>query len=251
MKIQYYSDLHLEFPENKMFIKNNPIKQYGDILILAGDIVPFKIMNEYEYFFDYISDNFKYTYWIPGNHEYYHNDIATKGNSINEKIRDNLFLVNNISVKHEDVKFIFSTLWSQINQSNSWQIQRGMSDFHIIKNNGIPFTTNHYNVIHKESLEFIIDELKNKSDKTVVATHHVPTFYHYPEEYKGSVLNSAFAVELYHLIEKSNIDYWIYGHSHNNTPDFTIGKTKLICNQLGYVKYDENKDFRNNKIIRF
>ena len=33
MKIQYCSDLHLEFEENKKFLKQNPIKPVGDILI--------------------------------------------------------------------------------------------------------------------------------------------------------------------------------------------------------------------------
>lgn len=31
-----------------------------------------------------------------------------------------------------------------------------------------------------------------------------------------------------------------------NAPDFTIGKTQMLTNQLGYVKYEEHKYYRNN-----
>jgi len=251
MQIQYCSDLHLEFPENEKYLINNPLSVKGDILILAGDIVPFKIMGNYEDFFDYLSEKYKYTYWVPGNHEYYYYDISDKTGIINEKIRDNVLLVNNTTVKHGDVNMIFSTLWTKINLDNSFSIQSGMSDFHVIKDNKKAFTINKYNALYEAGVDFITDEIKNIKGKTIVVTHHVPTFYNYPKKYKGSVLNSAFAVELFDLIEKSNIDYWIYGHSHYNTKDFNIGKTKMLTNQLGYVQYGEHSLFSGNKFIKF
>ena len=71
MKIQYCSDLHLEFHANSYYLKNNPIKPLGDVLILAGDIIYLEEPFLKHEFFDFCSANFKTTYIICGNHEFY------------------------------------------------------------------------------------------------------------------------------------------------------------------------------------
>ncbi|MNP98403.1 3',5'-cyclic adenosine monophosphate phosphodiesterase CpdA [compost metagenome] len=247
-KIQYASDLHLEFPQNKEFIKSNPLLPKGDILILAGDIVPFAIMDKHEDFFSYLVDNFQMTYWIPGNHEYYYFDAINKSGVLFEKIRSNVILLNNMAVQLQDTKFIFSTLWSKITPANQWSIERGLSDFHVIKYNGDRLTSKVYNQWHLDAINFVNQELQLENQgKTVVVTHHVPTFMNYPEQYKSSTLNEAFAVELFDTIEDSGVDYWLYGHSHYNTSDFKIGNTQLLTNQLGYVQRKENVLFNPEK----
>lgn len=50
MKIQYCSDLHLEFKQNSEYIKANPLEPVGEILLLAGDIVPFSAMDKHASF---------------------------------------------------------------------------------------------------------------------------------------------------------------------------------------------------------
>ncbi len=249
-KLQYASDLHLEFPANKEFLKQHPLQPVGDVLVLAGDIVPFAVMDKHQDFFSFLADNFKTTYWLPGNHEYYHVDIAEKSGVLNEAIRSNVFWVNNTSVLHEHVKLVFSTLWSRISPGYQWQIERSLSDFHVIKHKGYRFSAEQYNQLHAESLAFVQNELiNNQNGQTAVFTHHCPTFLNYPEQYKGDILNEAFAVELHDLIEASEIASWVYGHHHTNTPEFTIGNTKLITNQLGYVQRNEHRLFELNKVI--
>ncbi len=244
MIIQYASDLHLEFKENKDFLEKHPIQAKGDILLLAGDIVPFAVMKKADDFFSYLSDHFEMVYWLPGNHEYYHSDASERSGVLQEAIKSNVLLINNTSVIHENVKIIFSTLWSKIRPINEWNIENSMSDFQVIKNYGKKFRPLHFNTLHQNCLHFLSNELSKKdTNKSVVVTHHVPTMLNYPAKYKGDTLNEAFAVELYDLIKYQEPDFWIYGHTHGNTKDFAIGKTQLLCNQLGYVKYNEHEKF--------
>lgn len=250
MTIQFASDLHLEFPQNKAFLKAHPLLPVGDVLVLAGDIVPFAVMDKHKDFFKYLSDHFKTTYWVPGNHEYYSFDVTKKSGKFCEDIKSNVHLVNNLSIQHDGIRFVFSTLWSKISSGNQWHIEKNMTDFNVIRYNGFRLSAERFNQLHEESLQFIRAELLQKNTMpTVVVTHHVPTFMHYPEKYKGDALNEAFAVELFDLIADAQPDYWLYGHHHHATPGFEIGKTRLLTNQLGYVQYDEHHAFEHTNSI--
>ncbi|MHC1778341.1 MAG: metallophosphoesterase [Lentimicrobium sp.] len=250
MKIQYCSDLHLEFPENKALLKAGPLLPVGDILLLAGDIVPFAVMNKHNDFFDYIADNFEFTYWIPGNHEYYHADITQRSGTFSENIRSNVVLLNNQTVIHKKVRLVFSTLWSRIRPAYQFQIETGMSDFHVIKCYGNRFSADRFNQLHSDCLNFVEHELEQTFDgKTIVVSHHMPTFMNYPPKYTGDVLNDGFAVELSELIEQTQPHCWIFGHIHVKVAEFNIGNTKLISNQLGYVCQGEHVHFLNDCVI--
>ncbi len=251
MTVQYCSDLHLEFPDNADFLKKNPIIPTGKILLLAGDVVPFAVLDKHNTFFDRISDQFEMVYWIPGNHEYYPSDILNRSGSFCEKVRENVMLVNNQVVVNKHVRFIFSTMWTQISSLREREIRQGMSDFHVIRYGSSPLLPLHVNALHKQSVDFLQELFRQPwAGKTIVVTHHVPTFSNYPAKYKGDALSEAFAVELSDLIESCGADYWVYGHHHQFVPEFTIGSTRLINNQLGYVKYNEHLNFDVGKTIQ-
>jgi predicted phosphohydrolase len=250
MKIQYASDLHLEFPENNAFLGRTPLKVKGDVLLLAGDIVPLSQIDSHNGFFNFLSDNFNVTYWVPGNHEYYHSDIVNKGGYLNEKIRENIFLVNNTMISVGETAFVFSTLWTKIGQDNQMEIELRFSDFHVIRHAGRLLSIKDYNSLHEQSLLFMKEQLPKVSERTtIVVTHHVPTFMNYPEIFPGDTLNEAFAVELGGLIKETKPDYWIFGHSHANRGDFMIGNTGMLTNTLGYVMYNEHELFDRGRVI--
>lgn len=250
MKIQYCSDLHLEFRQNKNFLAKNPIHPLGEILLLAGDIIPFTLIDKHNDFFDFVSANYESVFWVPGNHEYYHYDLKDAKNPLYQKIRHNVFLVNNQIIPYKEVNLIFSTLWSVISPQNEWFVQQRVSDFLMIKMQGKRIIPAHFKTLHQTDYAFLKTALSVNTFKTnIVVTHHVPTFLNYPEQYKNSNVNEAFAVELYDFIFNSSAAYWIYGHHHNNTPEFTIGNTIMLTNQLGYVQQQEHKGFKQESVI--
>ncbi len=139
MILQYASDLHLEFPENYEYLKRNPIRPEGEVLILAGDIVTFSQLEKRMDFFNYLSDNFQQVYWLPGNHEYYYSDITRCQGRVEEKIKGNVSLVNNIKIPLEAADVIFSTMWSHISPEHQGQIGDSVSDFYVIRQSGRVF----------------------------------------------------------------------------------------------------------------
>ncbi|MEK6477091.1 metallophosphoesterase [Catalinimonas sp. 4WD22] len=251
MIIQYCSDLHLEFNANKKWLKENPIQAEGEILIIAGDL--FYLDEDFKNltFLDYLSQSFTETYILPGNHEYYGGyDVELHSGALKKPLRDNVWLVNNCVVEKPNIRLIFSTLWSRI-EKNITAILFGMVDFRRIYFQKQRLTIDHYNFLHNVSLEFLKHELQVESPKKqLVISHHLPSELCNAVEFKGSQLNEAFCVDLTPMIMDSNIDAWIYGHSHRNIPEFRIGKTLMLTNQLGYVDHHEHYSFRRNGTLK-
>lgn len=251
MKIQYASDLHLEMPKNNEYLKAHPLLPSGDLLILAGDVVPFSLMDKHNDFFSYISDNFRETFWIPGNHEYYRSEITERKGTVHEKIRLNIHLVNNMTHFSNNIRMIFTTLWSHIQPGYQWEIEKSVEDFQNIRFEGNRLTYEHFNELHEECLHFLQAELNEKNyAKTIVITHHAPTLQHYPSDTLPMTVSGAYATELSGLIAKSNADCWIYGHLHHNVPDYYIGKTKMLTNSMGFVEFAEHTTFKNDKVVK-
>jgi predicted phosphohydrolase len=246
MRIQYCSDLHLEFDVNSKYISRNPLEVSGEILVLAGDIVPLHDEFLNDSFFRFVADNYKQVYWIPGNHEFYHKDISDFSKSYNIQLKENFNIVNNIELKYENIQFVFSTLWSEISIDNENRIEQGVLDFDCITNKNKKLRATDFNKLHNDSLSFIKNALMNLNDNSVVVTHHLPSVLCNSAKHNNSPLNEAFCVDLTDYIKECNANFWIYGHSHYNQKPLFIGNTILLTNQLGYVQSNEHIHFKHN-----
>lgn len=252
MKIQYASDLHLEFGVNTKWLKLNPIIPAADVLVLAGDIGYIGDDNFFKHpFWDWASTNFGKVIVIPGNHEFYKSfDINELHDGWTLEIRPNIKAYYNCIVHlTEEVDLIASTLWSWIPAEEAYLSEHFVSDFRRIRNGQFRLTADRFNEEHQRCREFIERCLiESKTKHIIVATHHVPSFALIADEFKSSSINGVFTVELGDLIAGSDIDYWIYGHSHRNI-DKTIGNTLCVSNQLGYVFQNEHLSFNPKALI--
>ena len=251
MRIQYASDLHLEFSDNWSYLKRNPLEVTGEILLLAGDIGYLGDDNcSVHPFWDWVSENYKQVIIALGNHEFYKfYDISTLQDGFCKEIRDNVRCYYNSVVSVGDIDIIVSTLWATIELENAYYTEQYVSDFRRIRYGDELLTFADFNREHKRCREFIENAVKDsKARKKIVLTHHVPSFQMLAKEFIGSKANGAFTVELADYIENSGVDIWIYGHSHRNI-DNKIGNTHILTNQLGYVFSGEHLSFDHRKYL--
>ncbi|RXE68063.1 metallophosphoesterase [Sangeribacter muris] len=252
MKIQYASDLHLEFGANTSILREHSMEPVGDILVLAGDIgyLGDDVLMKHP-FWDWASENFNEVIAIPGNHELYRGfDINELTEGWEQRIRSNVrYVYNKVIHLDETTDLIASTLWSKISPENGLLTQRNVSDFHCIRDGGKPLGWERFNEEHEKCRDFIERKVReSNAARIAVATHHVPSFALIADEFKGSPINGAFTSELGNMIADSRIGYWIYGHSHRNIIK-RIGNTMCVCNQLGYVRALEHLYFRKDAVI--
>jgi predicted phosphohydrolase len=247
MNFQFASDLHLEFAQNKKLLSKKPIRPVQETLIIAGDLMPLTAMDQHQDFLNFLSDHFKMTYWLPGNHEYYGSDLATMPSNFEESIRPNILLLNNITKVIPDpegpIELIFSTLWSHIPPHIAEIVGKRVQDFDQIQWKSGKMTPHLYNQIHQNALDFLATALGSNNTRKMVISHHLPSFLNYPKKHQNDPINACFASNLDDFIQKTAPNAWIFGHHHCNIPPFLIGKTMLYTNQFGYVKFKEGAGF--------
>lgn len=256
MRIQIYSDLHSDIN-----IINDPsvvidTKKKADIYIDAGDTGEFISTRE---FYKNKFWNNKKVLFVGGNHTHYN-----YGNILsNQEELKNLFpaqspvtYLQDSEIIIGDCVFIGCTLWTDYcvygTPNFSKKTARNyMNDFKFINfDNNIHLTPEHCQTMHKISLKNLHKRIKKfgKDKKVIVITHHSPSIRSCLDVYKNNDVSASFCSNLEEFIKSHNIFLWIHGHMHN-VSSYKIGGTYVICNPLGYTKYNENSGFFDDLVI--
>lgn len=254
MKFDYASDLHLEINGHR-----EDVEWGGDVLILAGDTVPVAYLQEHrtdkdakrtqkavQLFKEKVCSKYRYVIDVMGNHSHYHWSFPhTKGSleKVFADIPNYILLEKQDFVIDDKYHIIGGTLWTDFNKGDPLAMmcaQRGMNDFYVVYQD--PFSRTEFRpqnayMDHVECLEWFrkrLREYEQHNYKTIVVTHHAPSYASCNPAHHGNDLDHAYASDLAWFIEeKPQINYWVHGHTHFRKC-YKIGETNVVSNQCGY-----------------
>lgn len=254
------SDLHLEFDGQNPIDTSNP--EQADVLVLAGDIFVAEDLKRwtledvqlpheskraisavrYRSFLDAVAAKYKHVVYVAGNHEFYHGKFRETLDIIAKECTENygnVHFLENGYVDIEDVRFVGGTVWTNCNNHDPvtmLTLQYGMNDYRVITNDERGYTKLrpvHTLERHVATVDYIRNHL---ATKTVVVTHHAPSFQSVDPKYAGDgELNGGYASNLEEFIlDHPQIAYWCHGHMHGEF-DYKVGDyTRVVCNPRGY-----------------
>ena len=242
MRINYISDLHLEFgmPPKDLDIS-------GDILVVAGDLT---VKADDQHLAWLNSLDFKHVLYILGNHEFYRSNLEKIKVETLKKLSPHVHLLDDSSITLEGITFHGSTLWTSFNNGDWFAMNaadQGMNDFRLIRfeHGERKFNSGSAKYLHEKSVQYLLNEVQPGD---VIITHHAPSYGSIHEMYAGQILNHAYASDLEWLIDATEPKYWIHGHMHASFDYFRAG-CNILCNPRGYAGYEENLYFDWNKSV--
>ena len=260
------SDIHLEF--------GGPIQvPECDLLLLSGDIfTPWRhpadrqnhtdaIRKRERKFFQQCQDKATRTLMVLGNHEHYNGVFGETAAKVRSRLEEfpTITLLDNEVAEFVDFAVFGATMWTDMNKDHPevmWHARRNMSDFSVIysyKGTGYqdpsvgftPADTVKENTYSKQKM---VEFLSNYADKkTIVMTHHAPTYGCIDREFSADILSYAFAnTDLDDmLLDNNGPDVWLYGHCHHRKEFLHGDKTSIIANARGYFNYGPESQLVN------
>ena len=235
MRIQYFSDVHLEFGDCRF------PRVDADTIIAAGDIAPLQL-NPLEW----LAQARKPVIYVAGNHEYYGGDLAYSLADLRRQASRyaNVHFLERDTVELDGVRFIGACLWTGYKDGEAEFMNRlcqSMNDFRMIRLGGRELTPADILQAHHAALAWLRFELnKPYAGKTVVVTHHAPSLLSWPGSSDDPRMY-AYCSSLTGLTRHYSIDLWIHGHTHTRC-EYHDGGLRVACNARGYFGVEHRDD---------
>ena len=238
MKLWIFSDLHLEFGWMDFEFEI----PRADICIVAGDLLNDGPSKAVQVLAEHITE--MPVVFVCGNHDFYRTFLTESLEQAAQEAAKypNMFLLENGFAEFGDVVVAGATLWTDFRLTGHQELamdhcERWMTDYAAIrwtKKPYAPFRPINTFRKHSESTRFLASFLKTHADRrTVVVSHHAPSMRSIPPEYADDITSAAFASDLESLILDWGPELWVHGHVHNRV-DYSIGRTRVVCNPRGY-----------------
>ena len=253
MKFHVISDLHIDFSKY-----DYPFPAC-DVVVIAGDIG-----EDPEHLVDICRNNPEHKIiFIPGNHDFYGASVLSRMicySEIQNKICNNLVVLQDSFVNISGVLFYGSTLWSglnayglnYVNRLKEWY-ERSIADTRYI-NSWSSHSMIQEHLQSKSALAEFFE--KHKEQKKVVITHFAPSLKSVHAQYKNQVPFNSYWCNGFSDDFISNADVWIHGHVHNNFDynvfsEGNLRSCRIVCNPRGYcTEYGkENLEFNSKLVI--
>lgn len=246
-KIYYLSDTHLEIINQYNYDSKrdyNYLFHPADILVLAGDICSLEEPALLEGFIEQACQKYKNVVYVPGNHEYYGVGLEDGKLILNyfQNSFDNLTILditlNRTTTEIQGIKFFGSTLWTDMNDRKSkYFVSHSTDDNKEIKTNSDILLDLHHETVNK--IDWSAD---------VIVTHHCPILREHSLHPMSDITYGFCCTQLEDKIKESNVQYWIFGHTHDNISEY-VGNTLVTSNQVGYPLEHMKKTYTNKTLV--
>ncbi len=251
LRIQYASDLHLEFFRSPPAF-GTLLKPVAPLLALAGDI-GYPQTPVYADFLRYCSEHWESVFVVAGNHEFYNAKTPLQGHT--EQLQQCAAIASafpnvhflqrgRVELPQYGATVLGATLWTDLGTPYRQEVAKDMmSDYRYIRvkeGEGLrclePSDTHHW---HQEDANWLHREIQENAAigrPTIVITHHLPTHRLIATRYQQSPINFCFASDCRTLL-RDPVRAWICGHTHtavNYTAETRRGHILMGVNPRGY-----------------
>ncbi len=240
MRINYFSDIHLEFgsleaPDND-----------ADMIIAAGDIgIGVEGAN-------WLKTLNKPVLYVAGNHEFYADEYQQTLQLIrNQCAGSQVSFLENDSIIVQGVRFLGCTLWADLfieGDQKAEALGQTLNDFRRIQFGEQRFDTVQFSRLYQNSKAWLERQLALPfAGKTVVISHHAPSLW----SWNGSahaLKKLAYCNDLKPLLHEYEIAAWFHGHVHSPM-DYRITDTRILCNPRGYLGTKIVAGFDRNRVV--